>query len=221
MSQELLKSVCRLYTKTPTEGGHYISEANAAFISPTHILTTAHNLEGPQERSVIAANHALETASIKNTIAKDTELDLAIVELSQPIGQGNWLPMVQQETLNEESAHNAYLAACFEEKAIYEQTTESYAASQQMWRDNIIPTHKMAFQTAARAQPGFSGAPIIKDGKIVSILLQVAFTQEQMDIIDAAGFQATEDTEPRTIIGPTPEVLAEFAAPFHFLGNEK
>lgn len=180
MLNQDFSTVCRVTGEVHKNAQVFQSEGNGVFVSPKRVLTSWHVVSGKQAGSVRFTNDMGLVSKMKPAKEGgrhffDAGLDIALVELSQPIGHNIALPPKGASSLGYafEGATGILLTR-------YQGTRSAYQVTYEPLRLSADP-NMMTFSSEVKAVPGFSGSPIFaEDGMtLLSVLSQKDLVAER------------------------------------------
>lgn len=210
MKNDFLQAVCRISSTETFLGLESKEYGNGVFIAPHHVLTVWHNLQDKKREAFTFKNSRNEKAHIKASshIRFNKELDLALVELDQPIGEDLYRRPINRHILNAKgAAAPSLLASYFTERKTAISNVKPVTSEDTDEEDCLTVFSEKAFG------PGCSGSPIYnKYGDIISLISRGIFDEIELKR------DPFSDTHLQTQIikGASPEHLANFVDSFLF-----
>lgn len=179
--------------------------ANGVFLSPRHVLTAHHVVEGAIGW---VANLRGDISAFKLTPCFNRRLDVAVIELQKPIGTKLALPPRKRPVfLADAPAYPAFLKTRFE-----------FASGVHLLEMNTATALKgieghdelTEFTGAIMVKPGFSGSPVFtEDGRTLLSVLTCASPERQRQSLKTAA--ADKGHEPRIpFLGPQPKKFSQW-----------
>lgn len=187
--QDLIKATCTIRGK---EAGQSASgEGQGAFITPWHVLTAHHCLEGMARDSIVFESaEGVKTGIIGKGQARiivDTKHDLAVVPLAAPIGE-NFLKFPRRVDLTDVFFRNTPLPLAMltrrhgQEDAMRVASTGLVKQGHNL--DGSIGYVLERFRADRPVLPGHSGSPIVdEEGHVVSVVSSIPIKPSELETV--------------------------------------